>query len=249
MRVLIFDTETTGLLPKSKSKTKTKSISIIDDTTSNVQSETDKNKSIPLNDYPYILQFSWLWYDLSTQHILDISDHYISIPDDVNIPIESSNIHGIDRTIIREKGKNINDVLKEFTFCASNSDMLIAHNLNFDKTVINIEYKRSILGIGYSPFKFTTNNENREKIEYCTMLKTNKFCNLKRYDTKKDKYVSKFPKLSELHEKLFDGKTPNNLHNSLIDILVCFRCFYKYEYGLDIIHKNTQIYNLLKKIL
>ena len=35
---------------------------------------------------------------------------------------------------------------------------------------------------------------------------------------------NKFPRLNELHQKLFDT-TPNNLHNSLNDILVTLRCY------------------------
>ena len=44
----------------------------------------------------------------------------------------------------------------------------------------------------------------------------------------------KYPKLIELHEKLFD-KSPNNLHNSFNDILVTLRCFMKLKYNLDLI--------------
>jgi hypothetical protein len=51
-----------------------------------------------------------------------------------------------------------------------------------------------------------------------------------------DKYGKsylKYPKLIELHEKLFNV-TPNNLHNSLNDILVTLRCYMKLKFNVDL---------------
>ena len=62
-----------------------------------------------------------------------------------------------------------------------------------------------------------------------------------------ERTVLKSPKLIELHEKLFK-ETPNNLHNSLIDILVCFRCFGKLYWGVDILNKNTKLNGMYSKL-
>jgi len=37
----------------------------------------------------------------------------------------------------------------------------------------------------------------------------------------------KFPRLSELYKVLFETDPPSDLHNSMIDVLVCLRCFLK----------------------
>jgi hypothetical protein len=37
----------------------------------------------------------------------------------------------------------------------------------------------------------------------------------------------KFPTLAELYTKLFEQPLPENMHNSIIDVLVCLRCFLK----------------------
>jgi hypothetical protein len=37
----------------------------------------------------------------------------------------------------------------------------------------------------------------------------------------------KFPKLNELYSKLFDTPLPMDMHNSIVDVLVCLRCFLK----------------------
>tara|TARA_A100001015_G_C14393467_1_gene482622 strand:- start:236 stop:490 length:255 start_codon:yes stop_codon:yes gene_type:complete len=51
-------------------------------------------------------------------------------------------------------------------------------------------------------------------------------------------FYQKPPKLIELHEELFKT-TPKNLHDSLIDVLVCFRCFHKMIYNKDVVDENT----------
>ena len=50
---------------------------------------------------------------------------------------------------------------------------------------------------------------------------------------KQGKPYLKFPKLIELHQKLFNSE-PKNLHNSLNDIMVTLRCFIKMEFSNDI---------------
>jgi len=37
----------------------------------------------------------------------------------------------------------------------------------------------------------------------------------------------KFPRLNELYAKLFDTPLPGDMHNSIVDVLVCLRCFLK----------------------
>ena len=37
----------------------------------------------------------------------------------------------------------------------------------------------------------------------------------------------KFPRLNELYCKLFDTPLPKDMHNSIVDVLVCLRCFLK----------------------
>lgn len=52
--------------------------------------------------------------------------------------------------------------------------------------------------------------------------------------TKEKKTMKKFPKLSELFSKLFTNETlPENMHNSMIDVLVCLRCYLKMQHNYD----------------
>lgn len=60
------------------------------------------------------------------------------------------------------------------------------------------------------------------------------------------------PKLFELHKHYFNT-VPNNLHNSLVDVFVCFRCFYRMVYDKDLFNPREQselshYYNQLTQI-
>jgi hypothetical protein len=63
-------------------------------------------------------------------------------------------------------------------------------------------------------------------------------CNIKQ-KTAYGKEYTKFPKLSELYEFLFHS-VPENLHNSMIDVLACLRCYLKTEFNIDITDKIFQ---------
>jgi hypothetical protein len=109
---------------------------------------------------------------------------------------------------------------------------VIAHNIEFDSNMIRIELSRNeryikrynrelfnLLSIGFEK----SNNITR----YCTMANSVDLCNI--IVSAKDKRgipytYKKYPKLSELHEKLF-ASIPENLHDSLIDTNVCLKCY------------------------
>ena len=92
MRILVFDTETTGL-PKTK---------IINPYT--------------LDKWPYVVQMSYIIYDSSLNDIIESKDYIINIPESVIITEETSNINGITNQISKEKGIKINEVLNEFFY-------------------------------------------------------------------------------------------------------------------------------------
>ena len=44
--------------------------------------------------------------------------------------------------------------------------------------------------------------------------------------------IIKYPKLMELHKHLFNT-IPDGLHNSMVDVLVCLRCYGKIKHNVD----------------
>ena len=220
MKIITFDTETTGL-PKIKMITE---------------------KTLHL--WPHIVQFSYVIYNNETNTVLKMVDHIVKVPDSVVITEENSNIHGITDSMSKTSGVDIKDVLTEFMEDYNNADIIVAHNMEFDFNIIKVELMRQI----YDDKQTTLQKEQvtqklntlkTSKKLCCTMQESVELCNIKALTRDGKEYV-KFPSLSELHKHLFNV-VPKKLHNSLNDVLICLRCFYKMHFDVDIITMNEQI--------
>ena len=214
MRCLIFDTETTGL-PQTK---------IINPST--------------LHQWPHIVQFSYIIYDASLNDIVESKDYVIKLPEDIEISEESSKIHGITNEISSKNGVCLNEVLNEFFYYLRSVDKLIGHNIEFDINMIKVELLRIINKKLFTPeqikiYKYDLHFLSNYTNIVCTLKDSIQFCKIKLIDKYGKPYL-KYPKLIELHEKLFD-KSPSNLHNSFNDILVTLRCFMKLKHNIDLI--------------
>lgn len=194
MKVLVFDTETTGLLPK---------------------------KNAPEEDYPYIVQMSWMTFEIHpdpTQLFnIQLEDYYVNPP----IPITNAFIHGVTNEIAEAKGTPLTDVLNHFKKDLEHCEVCVAHNAQFDINVLEMELKRNDIVIMFPTIVCTM----QETIEYCAIQIPSKF--------KKGEFYMKFPKLLELHEKLFK-ESPQNIHNSKVDVLACARCFIQWRWSVDV---------------
>jgi DNA polymerase III epsilon subunit-like protein len=220
-KVLIFDVETTGLLPK---------------------------KNSPESEYPYILQMSYIIYDLKELKILKTFDAYINIPKEVTIPEGASAVNGITREKC-DGGIQMNEALMEFYEDMHTCQALIAHNFDFDSKVIQAEIKRnaSLIEVScpYADQLFDPDYLKWHEIStLCTMRISKNICRLPFKNPRpRDNY--KFPTLKELYFHFFE-EIPKCLHNSLMDVLVCLRCYLKIhlKYHLE----NTPFYNMVEKV-
>lgn len=176
--------------------------------------------------WPYIVQFSWIIYSVEKNEIVSQKDWVIKLKDGMKIPEESTKIHGITNEAM-EYGHPIEHALEEFLNDYNNASVIVAHNLKFDKSMVMVECLRNKINIQI------------KKREFCTMLYGEALCGLTRVN-KYGKTVSKYPKLIELHNKLFDYE-PSNLHNSLYDVAVCLRCYIKLRYNKDLLEMNERL--------
>ena len=226
MRILVFDTETTGL-PKSK---------IIDCDT--------------LNLHPYIVQFSYVIYDTNFNDIVEKFDEIVNLQDTINISEESTKIHGITNDICKKNGINIELILDKFFNDFENIDFLVGHNISFDINMVEVEllrlinYNQKYCNFHDSIFRIKHFEDNLKFLKsfkniYCTLKESIDFCKIKTI-SKYGKEYNKFPKLNELHNKLFEIE-PNKLHNSFNDVLVTLRCFMKLKYNIDL-NDNCNIF-------
>jgi len=216
MKLLIFDTETTGLPPSRNTPL------------------------ITTAQWPHIVQLSYMIYDTDTHTIIKSVDTLIKLAQNVNIPAVCTNIHGITHKMCDEQGRDIKDVLTNFNDALLHADKLIAHNIQFDKNIVTVEYIRNRL-----TNNFTYNN--RIISEFCTMQNSIELCSLYRTNNSGKQY-KKYPKLVELHEKLFN-ETPVGLHNAMADVIVCLRCYYKMQFDTDVFDCSPDLVILSKKYL
>ena len=184
---IIFDLETTGLPIKRNAP--------IND----------------LNNWPRIVQFAFGIYKSNGECIEEYD--YVIKPDNFTIPENSTKIHKITNEYAIDHGYEIKYVLEYFLEKLKNIDYLVAHNLKFDKKILETELYRN-------NFDFNLQKYNLKDI--CTMETSTNFCKLEpfRYNT------YKWPRLEELHKKLFDEKV-DGFHNALVDIQVCKKCLFK----------------------
>lgn len=212
MKILVFDTETTGL-------------------------PTEKNASIlETEKWPYIVQLSYILYDTDNKHVLKIKDDIIKLPQDIQPSERSVELHGITKEISNNIGIDIKYALKEFNECLKECEYVIGHNLSFDKRIIMVESKRNKM-----KQYFTTNGVR--KMEFCTMKNSVDLCKIEAISIKNGEKYFKYPSQSELHNYLF-GYIPNGLHNSMADVIVCLRCYYKIIYNKDILIQNNELQKL-----
>ena len=228
MNILIVDTETTGL---SKAKMITE-------------------KTLHL--WPHIVQFSYVIYNKETNTLLKTVDHIVKVPDSIVISEENSNIHGITDTISKTSGQNIESVLSEFMEDYNNADIVVAHNMEFDFNIIKVELMRQIYDDNQTTLQKEQvtqklNTLKTSKKLCCTMQESVELCNIKALTRDGKEYV-KFPSLSELHKHLF-SVVPKKLHNSLNDVLICLRCFYKMHFDVDIIEINEDVRNSINPLI
>ena len=169
-----------------------------------------KNYKAPvsdLNNWPRLVQLAYLYYDKSGNKISE--GNFIIKPDGFTIPAEASKVHGISTERALQEGQSIIPVLQHFTELVKEADYLVAHNMSFDEKIVGAEFLRN----GMS-------NSIQFKNKICTMQKTTNFCAIE------GQYGYKWPKLSELHYKLFK-KNFKEAHNASVDITATAKCFWE----------------------
>ena len=167
-----------------------------------------KNWKAPVEEvdnWPRIVQIAWLVYDKTMKPIK--SAEYIVSPSGFQIPIEASNVHGITTKRAIMEGVSLEHVLNAYKLDLKECSHIVAHNLNYDINVLGAEFIRLY---GENPLPF--------KKGICTMLSSVDYCALP------GPYGYKWPKLSELHIKLF-GKDFEDAHDAMADIKATADCF------------------------
>jgi len=191
--IMFFDTETTGFYQKG---------SAVDDPTQ-----------------PYVVQ-------LAAQLCEDegdvVSSFNFIVNNDVDIPEQAAKIHGITTQKACEFGVGIEFAMAAFSHLYHRSDLIVAHNIAFDKQIMETAIARH-----YKATRPIT------KPMFCTMKAASPIINLPPTDRMIAAGINKpkAPKLEECIKHFFDEDL-EGAHDAMVDVAACHRVYFHLK-GLD----------------
>lgn len=164
------------------------------------------------SNWPRMIQLAWLVTD-EQGNILKSQSHIIC-PQGFIITDEVEDLTGITTSRAKSEGNNLRTVLNEFMDDLVDAELVIGHNIDFDKHVLGCELYRERLDY----------DTLLNKKSVCTMQRSTNFCAIPNPNSYYGGY--KWPKLEELYQKLFDT-TLSNAHDALSDVEATKKCFYE----------------------
>ena len=196
MRILVFDTETSGLNPQ----------------------------------WNVILQLSYQIVDSDSWTTQKTVNHYFSWPENkARVTQEAINVNGLTEEVLSgKKLSNRKTALEEFVVDKDSCDLLVAHNLEFDKNFIVASCREE--GVKYASSGWSQS--------YDTMKRTTNYCQI----PKDWGRGYKWPTLTELADCLGVDYSNISLHDSSGDVELTKLCFEQIIVeGLYTLPKETDI--------
>lgn len=170
------------------------------------------NANAPVSDsdnWPRMVQIAWQLHDENGDLIENYD--YIIKPEGYDIPFNAQKIHGISTEKALAEGHDLKTVLDQFNAVLADNPILVGQNIAFDIPIVGAEfYRKSIENhIADLPLIDTA----REGTNFCALPggMGGGF---------------KFPKLSELYEKLF-GHGFDEAHNAAADVNATAQAFWE----------------------
>ena len=196
MRILVFDTETSGLNPQ----------------------------------WNVILQLSYQIVDSDSWTTQKTVNHYFSWPENkARVTQEAINVNGLTEEVLSgKKLSNRKAALEEFVVDKDSCDLLVAHNLDFDKNFIVASCREERV-------KYASSGWSKS---YDTMKRTTNYCQI----PKDWGSGYKWPTLTELADCLGIDYSNISLHDSIGDVELTKLCFEQIIVeGLYTLPKETDI--------
>lgn len=158
-------------------------------------------------NWPRLVQLGWILTDESGNEIS--SGNEIVKPEGFVIPTDASKVHGITTEIALRDGKPLKQVIQSFLKDTNGIRCFVGHNVSFDQRVVGAELYR--LGIADTVSTAKSLDTMKAATDYCKIP---------------DSYGYKWPKLIELHRKLF-GCDFEDAHDAMADITATKKCFFE----------------------
>ena len=166
-------------------------------------------KETDLDKQPQIVQFAWILWELHDGTFTEIKRVNIMINPEKPIPFWASQVHHIYDIDVKDAPK-IDEVMDEILEYINEPDVIVWHNIEYDESMVKLELKRLKQEYKYNP-----------KQVICTMKTTVDFCAIQWNGAR-----FKYPKLWELHKKLFDQYFVG-AHDAMVDVEATTRSFVK----------------------
>lgn len=185
-------------------------------------------KETDLNKQPRIVQFAWILWDINDGIFVEEKRVNILINPKMPIPFGASQVHHIYDIDIKD-APDIEKVLDEIMEYINSPDIIVWHNIEYDQDMVKLELKRLEEEYKYKP-----------KQVICTMKTTVNYCALQWNGNR-----FKYPKLWELHKKLFDEYFVW-AHDAMVDVEATLRSFVKLvnEWVIKIKENNDSVLSL-----
>lgn len=166
--IVVFDTETTGLPPRPSRFKRYP----------DPRTEYERYANARVVELAYIVYM----YNTETKEYTRVQSNACLVSPNGEFVIMNESIHGITQNMANRYGKPIKEVLIDFRTAVSKSDVLVAHNIEFDMNIIQAEFYRA----GLDPMEVLTVPKT------CTLHRAMCVLNLTRY-----------PKLNDLYNRLY----------------------------------------------
>ena len=168
------------------------------------------NYNAPVTDsdnWPRMVQVAWQLHD-ETGKLLE-NNNIIVKPEGYDIPFNATKIHGITTEKAHELGIPLVEALEKFRAVLQKTKVIIGHNINFDQNIVGAEFFRK--NFDYEELNLPLIDTMNISVDYCAIPggRGGGF---------------KFPRLEELHEKLFSEKFIE-AHNASADVNATARSF------------------------
>ena len=166
---------------------------------------------------PYLVQLACILAEDDGQVLTERSRLSVIVkPEGWNIPQEVAAIHGIDDEIAGRCGINIKSVAFLFNQLCLRTDLLVAHNLDFDRGIMASVMARLQLG-------HRLNKLNR----YCTMRSATPITKILRNPTGTNTHNFKWPSLTECMKFFFNEDFSGQAHDAMNDVTACARVYWE----------------------
>lgn len=163
------------------------------------------------SNWPRLIQLAWVVTD-EVGNIVK-RQNYIIKPNGFVINDKIAVLTSINTVRAQREGVELVDALSEFMADIEDAQLVIGHNIDFDMHIVGCELFRENMNY----------NKLMTKPSICTMQKSTNFCAI---PSNGNHAGYKWPKLEELHQKLF-GTTFSGAHDAMSDVEATRKCYFE----------------------